>query len=211
VFARAQAAEAVVSAQRVAIYARVSTKDQDPEVQLRELRGYAERRGDTVVEEYVDHGVSGAKDRRPALDRLMADARRRRFDAVVVWRFDRFARSVKHLVLALDEFQTIEVAFVSLREALDFGTPMGRAMFAVIGAMAELEREVIRERVRAGIAKARAAGKCFGRPRRWTNAQVESAARLRAEGASWRTIAQSVGLPVRTVRRALGVAKATPS
>ena len=152
---------------RVAIYARVSTvgNGQDPMVQIRELREYCERRGWHVVAEYVDLGISGAKDRRPQLDRLMADARRRKFDVVAVWRFDRFARSVRHLLRALDEFQALRIEFVSLGEAIDTLTPSGRMTFTVLGAVAELERSLIAERVRAGLRNARARGVRLGRPK----------------------------------------------
>ena len=121
---------------RVALYARVSTKDQDCELQLDELRRMAEVRQVIVVNEYVDRGVSGTKDRRPALDQLMKHARRRKFDAVWVWRFDRFARSLRHLVTALDEFSALGVDFMSHQEAVDTSTPAGRMLFQVIGAMA---------------------------------------------------------------------------
>jgi DNA invertase Pin-like site-specific DNA recombinase len=190
-------------AKQVALYARCSTtrKGQDPEVQLRELRAYCERRGWTIAEEFVDRGVSGKKERRPALDRLMKDARRRRFDAVVVWKFDRFARSTRHLVTALEEFQALDVDFVSLTEALDTSTPMGRAMFAICGAMAQLEADLIKERVLAGLDNARANGKTLGRPR----ARFDlAAARDRLEkGESLRAVAQSFDVSHATLSRHL--------
>src|ERR1700676_5074400 len=134
---------------RVAIYARVSTANngQDPTVQTRELREYAERRGWTVASEYVDIGISGTKETRPQLDRLMADGHRRRFDAVVVWKFDRFARSVSHLLRALETFKAQGIEFVSLSEQIELSTPMGKMVFTVLGAVAELERSLIVERV----------------------------------------------------------------
>src|SRR5262249_28035637 len=138
---------------------------QDPETQLIALREYAGHRGMTVTDEYVDIGISGAKDRRPELDRLMTDARRRRFDVVLVARFDRFARSTKHLVLALEEFNALDVDFVSLNESIDTSTPMGKMIFTVIGAVAELERSLIRERVMMGLECAKRQGKKLGRPR----------------------------------------------
>jgi DNA invertase Pin-like site-specific DNA recombinase len=147
-----------------AIYARVSTLDQEPENQLAELRRYAEARG-WAVEEYVDRGVSGSKDRRPALDRLVADARRRRFDVVVVWRLDRLGRNLRHLIMLLEELQSLGVAFVSLAEGIDATTPAGRLQMHLLGAIAEFERGRIVERVNAGIARARAQGKTLGRPR----------------------------------------------
>jgi DNA invertase Pin-like site-specific DNA recombinase len=150
---------------RAAIYARVSTSDQSTVMQISALREYIERRGWKLVEEYIDEGVSGSRECRPALDRLAADARRRAFDAVVVFRFDRFARSVSHLARALDEFRALGIEFVSLHEAVDTSTPMGRAMFHIAGAFAELEREIIRERVKAGLANAKRRGRKVGRPR----------------------------------------------
>src|SRR5215470_5336583 len=124
---------------RIALYARVSTVNghQDPEMQLSELREYATRRGLNVYEEYVDHGVSGSKESRPALNRMMIDARRRKFDAVLVWKIDRLGRSLKHLVVTLAELNAVGVAFISLRDNLDLSTPSGRLMFQIIGAMAE--------------------------------------------------------------------------
>jgi len=151
---------------RVALYARVSTlNNQDPEMQLAELREYAGRRGWQIVEEFTDQGISGCKESRPALNRLMSDACRRRFDAVLVWKIDRFGRSLKHLVNALAELAALGVAFISLRDNLDLSTPSGRLMFQIIGAMAEFERALIQERVRAGLRNARAKGRTLGRPR----------------------------------------------
>ncbi len=148
----------------VALYARVSTEAQDPEVQLVALRAHAAQRGWQVVEEFVDRGVSGAKERRPALDRLMKAAWTGQFQVVLVWRFDRFARSVKHLVGSLETFRSLHVGFVSLQEQLDTSTPIGQAMFTIIGAMAQLERDIIRERVKAGLQHARVRGVRLGRP-----------------------------------------------
>jgi DNA invertase Pin-like site-specific DNA recombinase len=151
---------------RVALYARVSTSNgqQDPEMQLAELRDYAGRRGWQIAQEYTDQGVSGSKESRPALNRLMVDAQGRKFDAVLVWKIDRFGRSLKHLVNALAELGAFGVAFISLRDNLDLSTPSGRLMFQIIGAMAEFERALIQERVRAGLRNARAKGKRLGRP-----------------------------------------------
>src|ERR1700745_3258736 len=152
---------------RAAIYARVSTSNngQDPRVQTREIREYCERRGWQIAVEYVDAGISGAKDSRPELNKLMQDAHRRYFDAVVVWKFDRFARSVSHLLRALETFRALGVEFVSLNEQVDTSTPMGKMVFTVLAAVAELERGLIVERVRAGLRNARAKGKRLGRPR----------------------------------------------
>ena len=148
----------------VAIYARVSTFDQEPENQLAELRCYVAARRWTAIE-FVDRGVSGAKDRRPSLDLLLGAARRRKIDAVVVWRLDRLGRNLRHLVVLLEELQTLGVAFVSLNEGIDATTPAGRLQMAVLGAIAEFERDRIAERVRAGLARAKAQGKRLGRPR----------------------------------------------
>src|ERR1700680_4085467 len=152
---------------KVGIYARVATANNghDPTMQTRELREYAERRGWTVASEYVDIGISGTKERRPELDRLMSEAHRRRFDAVVVWKFDRFARSVSHLLRALETFKAQGIEFVSFSEQLDTSTPAGKLVFTVLGAVAELERSLIVERVKAGVRNARAKGKTLGRPR----------------------------------------------
>ena len=149
---------------RCAIYARVSTLDQHVENQLTELRSYVERRGWTAVE-YVDRGVSGAKDRRPALDELLKAARRRRFDVLVCWRLDRLGRNLRHLILLLDELQALGIAFVTLGEGIDTATPAGRLQLHILSAIAEFERSRIQERVVAGLARARAQGKRLGRPR----------------------------------------------
>src|SRR5678816_963610 len=150
---------------RCAIYARVSTLDQHVENQLQELRQYVDRRRWTAVE-YVDRGVSGAKDRRPALDELLKAARRRRFDVLVCWRLDRLGRSLKHLITLLDDLQALGVAFVSLAEGIDATTPAGKLQMHILGAIAEFERERIRERVLAGLRRARTQGKRLGRPRK---------------------------------------------
>jgi len=187
---------------RAAIYARVSTTNhgQDVTMQTRELREYCERRCWQIAGEFVDSGISGAKDRRPELDRLMADAHKRRFDVVAVWKFDRFARSVSHLLRALDTFRALGIEFVSLSESLDTATPAGRMVFTVLGAVAELERSLIAERVRAGLRNARAKGKRLGRPRR----EVDAARirQLRASGLAWRAIADRMEISTRSARRA---------
>ncbi len=195
---------------RAALYARVSTlSGQNPEMQLSELREYASRRGWAVVGEYVDRGVSGAKESRPALNKLMLDAHRRRFDAVLVWKLDRFARSLKQLVNALAEMEALGVAFVSLRDNLDLSTPSGRLMFQIIGAMTEFERALIQERVRAGLRHARAQGKRLGRP--GVNVEAKRIRELRAHGASLRTIARQLGVGLGTVHRALPARSKTVS
>jgi DNA invertase Pin-like site-specific DNA recombinase len=149
---------------KVAVYARVSTHDQTAENQLLELRRYVDARGWTAVE-YVDQGVSGAKERRPALDDLTRDARRRRFDVVACWRLDRLGRNLKHLIAVLDELQALGVAFVSLAEGIDATTPAGKLQMHILGAIAEFERARIAERVKAGLERARRHGKRLGRPR----------------------------------------------
>ena len=187
---------------RVALYARVSTLNgQDPEMQLRELREYAARRGLDVVDEYTDHGVSSSRDSRPQLNRLMADAQQRKFDAVAVWKLDRFAHSLKMLVVSLAELEALGVAFVSLRDNLDLSTPTGRLMFQVVGAMAEFERAHIQERVRAGLRNARAKGQQLGRPHRVVDR--DTILQMKAEGASLRQIAKRLGIGYGTVRARL--------
>ncbi len=196
----ARTQEVPVTIKRVALYARVSTLNgQDPEMQLSELREYAVRRGWTVSDEYVDQGVSGSKESRPELNRLTADAHRRLFDAVLVWKIDRYGRSLKHLVNALADLDAYGVAFVSLRDNLDLSTPSGRLMFQIIGAMAEFERALIQERVRAGLRHARAKGRKLGRPRRVVDRSKVTA--LRASGASWRAISRQTGVGVATLYR----------
>ena len=148
---------------RVALYVRVSTLDQHPETQQLELHSLAQQRGLQVIKEYVDHGFSGARTKRPALDELLADARRRRFDLVMVWACDRLARSTKHFLEVLDEFRHLGIEFVSLRENIDTHGPLGRAVVTIIGAIAELERSLIVERVRAGMRRAKLEGRHVGR------------------------------------------------
>lgn len=150
---------------RCAIYARVSTLDQEPENQLQELRQYVGARGWTAVE-YVDRGVSGAKDRRPALDQLVADARRRKVDVLLCWRLDRLGRNLRHLVVLLEDLHATGVAFVSLNEGIDATTPAGKLQLHILAALAEFERGRIRERVMAGLQRARTQGKRLGRPRK---------------------------------------------
>src|SRR2546426_9127039 len=187
---------------KVAIYARVSTTNgQDPELQLRELREYCQRRGWEVAGEYVDVGISGAREQRQQLNRLIADAHRRRFDAVVVWKFDRFARSVSHLLRALETFRSLGIEFVSLSEQVDTSTPTGKMVFTVLGAVAELERSLIAERVRAGLRNARAKGKTLGRPR--VAVSAAKIQELRAEGLTLRDIAARCRVSKTTVIRSL--------
>ena len=184
------------STRRAALYARVSTLDQEPENQLAELRRYVAAR-DWVAIEYVDQGVSGTKDRRPALDRLVADARRRQVDTVVVWRLDRLGRSLKHLVTLLDEFHAVGVGFVSLGEGIDLHTPAGRLQLHILAALAEFERARIAERVAAGLARARRNGTRLGRPEKHVPESVLAPVR----GLSVREAAQRLGVSPTTAYR----------
>jgi DNA invertase Pin-like site-specific DNA recombinase len=186
---------------KAAIYARVSSSNhgQDVSMQLRELREYCERRGLDIAGEYTDT-ASGAKDSRPELNRLMADAKQRRFDAVCVWKLDRFGRSLRHLVNALADLESLGVCFISIKDNLDLSTPSGRLMFQIIGAMAEFERALIQERVKAGLRNARAKGKRLGRPSKGVDAAVVG--RMRSQGATWRGIAKQLGVGLATLHRA---------
>jgi len=185
------------STPRVALYARVSTTDQSTDSQLLDLRRYVSERGWNSFKEYVDEGISGTKDSRPALNELMNDAKKRRFDVVLVWRFDRFARSTKHLILALEEFKNLGVDFVSYQENIDTSSPLGSAIFTIISAVAQLERDIIAERVKAGLRRARENGKSLGRPRSVTD--PDEIQKLRSQGLSLRAIAQETGISKTTV------------
>lgn len=198
---------------RAALYARVSTVDQHPETQLLDLRQLAEQRGFEIADEYIDRGISGTRTRRPALDRLMADANRHRFDVVVVAAFDRMARSVRHLLETLDELNRVGVEFVSIRENVDSGGPLGRAIIVIIGAIAELERSLIIERVRAGMRRARLEGQHIGR--RPLDLDRNAIVRDRARGLSFGQIAKIHRASRTTIRRILagvpkGVVKTNP-
>jgi len=183
---------------RAALYARVSTlHGQDPHVQIRELREYCQRRGWEIAGEYVDTGISGSKEHRPQLDALLAACRKRRVDAVVVYRYDRFARSLRQLVNALEEFRSLGIEFISLHEGVDTSTPNGRLVFGIFASIAEFERELIRDRVKSGIAAARSKGKRLGRPR--VSVDAPRIAALRASGHSWPQIARELGVSVGTV------------
>jgi DNA invertase Pin-like site-specific DNA recombinase len=192
---------------RVAIYARVSTLNgQDPEMQTREVKEYCERRGWKTVGLYVDQGISGTKDSRPQLDRLMEDAHKRRFDVIVVWKFDRFARSVSHLLRALETFRALGIEFVSLTEQVDTTTPTGKMVFTILGSVSELERTLIVERVRAGMRNAKAKGKHIGRPvkKMLSSAEVEQIRMMRRkENASVRGLSLRFGVTQFLIRRAL--------
>ncbi len=165
---------------RIAIYARVSTSDQSTESQLLDLRRYVADRSWQSFKEYCDNGISGTKDSRPALNELMDDARKRRFDMVLVWRFDRFARSTRHLINALEEFKNLRIDFVSYQENIDTSSPLGSAIFTIISAVAQLERDIIAERVKAGLRRAVENGKKLGRP--MASIDSEKLYRLRSEG-----------------------------
>jgi DNA invertase Pin-like site-specific DNA recombinase len=186
---------------RAAVYARVSTAEQRLDAQRDELARYVAARGWTIACEFDDRGVSGSRDRRPGLDGLLAAVRRREVDVVVVAGFDRFARSVRHLVDALAEFGALGVQFVSVREQIDTTTPGGRMAFHVFAAVAEFERELIRERVRAGMAAARRRGKRVGRPRRVFD--LDAARAVLGAGGSRRAAARAAGVGARTLARAL--------
>jgi DNA invertase Pin-like site-specific DNA recombinase len=196
---------------RAAIYARVSTSNngQNPEMQLRELREYCVRRGLEITGEYVDAGVSGTKEHRPQLDALLAACRKRCVDAVVVYRYDRFARSLRQLVNALEEFRSLGIEFISLHEGVDTSTPNGRLVFGIFASIAEFERELIRDRVKSGIAAARSKGKRLGRPR--VSVDAARIASLRDSGASWRAITEQLGLSAGTLKRAYYSLSKNPS
>jgi DNA invertase Pin-like site-specific DNA recombinase len=185
----------------VAVYARISTADkgQDPEMQLRELRDYCTHRGFTIVAEYVDVGFSGSKESRPELNRLMADAGKGLFTAVVVWKFDRFARSTSHLLKALETFQNLKIDFVSLTENLDTRSPLGKFVFSILGAVGELERNLLIERVKSGMRNAALKGVKMGRPT--INLDLARLAELKAAGLSQNACAKALGVDRSVLRR----------
>jgi DNA invertase Pin-like site-specific DNA recombinase len=195
---------------RVAIYERISTVDQSVDMQHADLTRYCEQRGLDVWKVYADKGISGTKDRRPALDQLMNDARKRKFDVVLVWRFDRFARSTKHLITALEEFRHCGIEFISYQENIDTSSPMGKAMFTIVAAVAELERGIIAERVTAGLRNAKARGRQIGRKftEQTSPDTVAKVHALRKTGMGMCKIAGEVGLSSRTVWKVLQRAKA---
>src|ERR1700688_2509740 len=186
---------------RIGIYARVSTKDQSCELQVRDLRAYCMARGFDLVREYIDVGQSGAKDSRPELNKLMDDARKRQFDAVVVWRFDRFARSTKHLLLALEEFRSMGIQFISYQENIDTSSALGAALFTIVSAVAQLERDLSCVRGSAGSRNARENVKKLERP--IVMVSREQIMQLRADGNSLEQIAPTLGIGYGTVRSRL--------
>lgn len=193
----------------IALYCRVSTQDQHTGMQLEDLRRYATARGLTIYAEYIDESISGAVAKRPALDRLMDDARKRRFDGVLVWRFDRFARSTTHLLTALEEFKSLGIDFFSYHENLDTSTAMGAAMFTIVAAIAQLERSIMKDRVTAGVQRAMRTRKLEGKT--WGRVPVDQAQpetlatilKLRKDGLGCHLIGKAVGLSSRTVWKVL--------
>lgn len=186
---------------KIALYVRVSTEGQNTGTQISILSEYAERRGFKIADVYSDVGISGSQDSRPELNRLMADARRRRFSTVLVFKFDRFARSTIHLLRALEEFRSLGVDFISYSEGIDTTTSTGKMVFIMISAIAEFERELIRDRVKAGIKRAMAQGKRLGRPK--LKVESEKVRDLRSSGKSIRQIAKVLGISKSTVANLL--------
>lgn len=193
---------------RAALYARVSTVDQHPETQLAELRQFAANKGFNIVGEYTDHGYSGVRARRPELDRLMDDARRHRFDVLLVWSCDRLARSTKHLLQTIDELNGFGIQFLSQREAIDTEGPLGRAILVIVSAMAELERCIIIERVRAGMRRARLEGRQIGRAR--LDVDRAQVIQDRRSGMSLTQVAKKHGISRASVCRLMKAASASP-
>ena len=183
----------------VAIYARVSTDRQSTESQLNTLREYISKRSWAIFKEYIDAGFTGSDTKRPAFKEMMADARKRSFDILLVYKLDRLSRSLKDLITTLDDLQFLGIDFISYDNGLDTTTPTGRLMFNVVGAVAEFEREIIKERVRAGLENAKRKGKRLGRPPA-SSALVKEAKRLRSQGMSYRKIGLQLGMPESTVR-----------
>ena len=194
---------------RVARYIRVSTTDQNPQLQADETAHMTAGRGWELVDSYVDHGISGSNDQRPELKRLLADARKGKLDTVLVWRSDRLFRSLKHMVVTIDALAALGVDFVSVSEPFDTTTPQGRLLLHLVAAMGEFERELIRERTRAGLAAARRRGARVGRPP--VHIDLVKARSLRAEGKSLREVAKRLGVGATTLRRALASGAPKPS
>jgi len=189
---------------RVAIYARCSTLEQNVEMQLRDLREYVRLRDLVIVEEFVDTGISGTRAQRPALNALMSTARKHRFNIVLVWRFDRFARSTRHLLQSLAEFQSLGIDFISFQENIDTSSPLGEALFTILAAVSQLERDIIVSRVKAGLSNAKAKGKVLGRPKQRDDVQILA---LHTRGLSLREIAKQLGVSAGSVQRAVTASK----
>ena len=187
---------------KIAIYTRVSTQDQSVEMQTSDLRRYCEQRGFETYKEYSDRGISGTKDRRPALDELMSDAKKKKFDAVLCWRFDRFARSTKHLITALEEFRHLGIEFISYQENIDTSSPLGKAMFTIVSCIGELERNILLERVRAGLKRAKENGVILGRPKK-LDLDAQELQKMRDGGLSFRQIGKKVKACPATVYKTL--------
>ena len=187
---------------RVARYLRVSRHDQDTALQADETSTFIKNRRWRLIETYKDHGVSGAKDRRPALDQLLADARKRKWDALIVYKADRLFRSLRHMVLTLDEFAALGIVFVSTTEPFDTSTPSGKLLLHIVSAMAEFERGLLIERVKSGVAAARRRGARLGRPP--ARLDEDRLRELRAQGLSVRKIAETLDVGASTVQRRLG-------
>ena len=186
---------------KAAIYCRVSTTDQKTDMQLQDLMRFAKDRSVSTYKEYIDNGISGSIRKRPALDQLMEDASKKKFDVVLVWRFDRFARSSRHLVEALHTFKHLGIDFISYNENIDTGSPLGEAMFTIISAMAQLERDIIRERVKAGLRTARNKGTRLGRPRALVD--IDKIIKMQNNGDTVRYIASRMDISTATVSRLL--------
>jgi DNA invertase Pin-like site-specific DNA recombinase len=192
---------------KAGIYTRVSTENQSVDMQLSDLRSFAKQKGCNVYKEYCDIGISGSQDSRPQLDKLMDDARKKKIDIVLVWKFDRFARSTRHLINALHEFNHLGIHFISFTENIDTSSPMGKVLFAIISAMAEFERDLIRERVKAGLNRAKQKGIRLGRPSLLTEELQEMICSLREGGKSIRTIAKQVKISPSLVHKTLSNSK----
>ena len=191
---------------KVGLYSRVSTaeKGQNPEIQLKDLRQYALARGWTVYSEYIDF-CSGSKDRRPELDRLLEDSRKRKVDGILVWRLDRLGRSLKHLIITLDELRQLGISFMSFSENIDFSTSTGQLLFHLLGSFAQFERSLIVERVKLGIENAKAKGKCVGRRSQITTELLRTVSNTRSRGLSLRQIAKELGVSKSFVHKALKI------
>jgi len=196
-----------MKSEKVGLYARVSTLDkgQDTEIQLSDLRAYADARGWKVFKEYIDVGQSGSKEQRPAFNQLMEDARKRKIDIILVWRLDRFGRSLKHLIISLDDLKALGLGFVSFKESLDFTTATGRLMLHLLAAFAEFEKEIIRERVKAGVAHARAKGKRLGRCPKINEGLLRTMKDMRDKGISIRNISKELGVSKSLVHKSLQI------